>query len=60
MARVLKLDDYRAKVLSEPFPEFSRKELEEFLDEGIEKALEMMIDRADKKVRYEILKNRLG
>lgn len=60
MAKVFKLDDYRKKVLEEPFPAFSDEEITEFLNEGVEKAIEMMADRAAKKVNYEILKKILG
>lgn len=59
MGRVSKLADYRKKVLDEPFPEFSDEELIEFLNEGVEKAMEMMNDRAFKKAAYRALREKL-
>lgn len=53
MGRVLKLEDYREKVLNEPFPKFSDEELIEFLNEGVEKAIEHVTERAVKRALYE-------
>ncbi len=59
MGKIFKLDDYRDKLLNEPFPNFSDEEIDEFINEGIEKALEMMANRAVERISYEILKKKL-
>lgn len=62
MGRVLKLADYRKKVLDEPGPDFTDEQLMEFIKrgrEGIEEAMEMMVDRTVKRVMHEASKQLL-